>query len=305
MKIKFLIIFLLTFFSMVINAQQPIKRKGATNIKPKVIQPSSSTITKKKPGSQQKTRKRRVNNTYYVTDSIAVDESDDNEIIEFQLSDDFTLIGRVKTDYVDEADAQKEMVEAIAKYDNAKTACLTNHKGVFVYGGNGYYSNQLSSDMMDALRYCNNNKYTINDIAVTDIGWWCVVYEGNKYKGSLPDNCKKALDGYIKDGEKILSLSISENGNYALITDKHYDASNEFDKKAMKIAGETFDYMKSVCITNNGIFVTCSKGALFWDVPENIIEKLKMYQGKPTLIRYTDSGTYIALDGKGLKLFYM
>ena len=291
-----------------VDAQNTIRRKGNATNKPATT--TRTTTPARKPAARKPaTRNTYSHRTYEYADSVAAapdDDDDDNEPTEIRMVQGFPMYGRVRKEYVDHADAQKSLKEALSDISNAKTACLTDHKGIFIYGGNGYNSSGLSSDMVSALNYCSNNKLVINDIAVTDIGWWCVVYSDNKYKGKLPEQCKTALDKYIKEGENILSISISENGNYAIITDKHYDASNEVDQKLISVAAERYGHINSVCITNIGSIITCNRGILFWDVPHNVIEMLqKQEKGIPTCVRFTDSGTYIALDGKGFKAWYM
>lgn len=300
MKLKMLAVLVLSCLASSANAQQTIKRKGGTTSKPKTVTPA-----KRRTNSNTRTR------VYddIVVDTVGIDEVDDGPgtsyLMELSMESGFKLYGRKYADYVDKADAQKDLAKDLQECKNAKTGCLTNHKGIYVYGGNGYNSNGLNSDMKDALSYCNKYKFTINDVAVTDVGWWCVVYENSLYKGNVPEDCKKALDGFIKNNEKILSVSISENGNYAIVTDSHYEASNSFDNKILGQAIERYGRIRSVCITNRGIMVTCARGIYFWDVPSNIIDKLQNRNGTPTLVRYTDSGTYMAFDGDGFQAFYM
>lgn len=303
-KMKMLAVLVLSCLVSSASAQQTIKRKGNT----------SSTSAKSKTVTSNRRRTSgnahsRVNDDYIVEDSVAVEVDDEpagtTYLMELSMASGFKLYGRKYADYVDNADAQKDLAKDLQECKNAKTGCLTNHKGIYVYGGNGYNSNGLNSDMKDALSYCNKNKFTVNDVAVTDVGWWCVVYENTLYKGNVPEDCKKALDGFAKNNEKILSISISENGNYAIVTDSHYEASNSFDSKILGQAIERYGRIRSVCITNRGILVTCANGIYFWDVPSNVIDKLQKKNGTPTLVRYTDSGTYMAFDGDGFQAFYM
>ena len=290
-------------------AQNTIKRKGTTT-KPTTRRMSAPEIKKavKKRAARMAGHSvlPDVDEDLVAVDSVAADDEPlSNEPVELTMSSGYMLYGRVKSEFVDNAEAQKTIRERLSKCDNAKTACLTDHAGIFVFGGNGYSSNGLSNDITEALHYCNKNKHTINDIAVTDVGWWCLIYDGNKYKGNLPAACKKSLDKYLSDGEKILSVSISENGNYALVTDKHYEASNDIDQRMLKNAVERFGHISAVSITNAGIIVTCQRGAYFWDVPHNIIELLQKQEGTPTVVRFTDSGTYVALNGSGFRAWHM
>lgn len=299
--LKMFIVAMLCLYSGSIEAQSPIRRKGTSGNKTTSVQREK---TRKK--APVRRRSLSIQRNEDLSDSIAVAEDDDDDRLKvLQTASGFPMMGRIRPEYTDKAEGQKTIREALKNYTNVKVACLTNHKAIFVYGGNGYQANGLNSEMIEALKFCNKNKYTINDVAVTDIGWWCIIYEQKKYKGSIPEKCKIQLDKYIKEGENIVSISISENGDFAIVTDNHFSASNEFDLKAMEIAQKNFGKISSVCVTNDGIIVTCEEGIFFWDIPSNIIENIEKGNGAPTVVRFTDSGTHIALDGKGLKLYYM
>lgn len=289
-------------------AQNPITRRGKVSVKKTTTSQRNTAKQRTKP----KAKRPNAYNIYnYNADSIemsyeVVDSAAEvtNAPESSMTSGGFALYGRVR-DYTDNAEAQKTVATSLRSSENAKTGCLTNRQAIIINGGNGYSFNGLSSGMKEALRYCNEKKYTVTDVTTTDSGWWCVVYNDNKYKGNLPQDCEIALKDYIKAGEKILSISISENGNYAIVTNLHYKASNSVDTKILAAAAERFGHINAVCITNIGIMVTCNKGAYYWDVPTNVIERMKKMTSTPTLIRYTDSGTYMALNGTANAFFYM
>lgn len=308
--------------------QDVIRRQGkvAKTTSPKGHRPQSQINSKqvaapkkskhrsqKQPERPMKSRHSLMDYDDVVVDSIAIDdiEADSTAIAEENspksvlMASGFEMYGRVEKKYVDNAITQKSLRESLRSCQNAKTGCLTNEKAMYVYGGNGYSSNGISSEMLETLKYCNVNRYTITDVAFNDNGLWCVVYEGNKFKGNMPEGCKKALDSYISQNDAILSVSFSGNGNYAIVTESHFNASDTFDYNKMQQAVERFGHINSVCITNRGIIVACSRGILFWDVPENVINSLKTKNITPRVVRYTDSGTYMAFDVSGAKAYYM
>ena len=308
------IVFLFTMLALPVSAQTTIKRGG---IKKKVTVAPRTTV---KHATVKHTHKKAHDNDdndndYTVTDytatadSVAADttateETEATKFETYHMVGGYELYGRSKV-YTDNADGQKTLRDALSNCDNVKTAYLTDHKGVYIVGSNGYNSASLPEDMTTALKYCNSNKYEINDACMTDVGWWAVIYNDTNYRGNLPSTCKAQMDAAIGKGEKILSLSISENGNYAMITDKSFYASNETDRTVIEEAIKKYGHAYSVCITNVGTFVTCSRGAFFLDVPTRVVEKLQNYSGNPKFIRFTDSGTFIAVNGESMKAFFM
>lgn len=253
-------------------------------------------------GTTRRTTPRRTTTTPVYTDSVAdVDDGWDDAT----LQNGFEIFGKPYDDYTDNAVSQESVRKAIDGSTNAKTGCLTNKCAVAIFGGDGYNTYGLPVDMRNAISACNKAKQIINDVAVTDVGWWCVVYDSYHYKGNVPSSMREQLANYASRKEEILSISISENGDFAIVGDKNYYASNDIDAKVIKNATELYGRINSVCISNRGTLVTCTKGIFYVNVPSNVIDRLKKQNFTPTVIRYTDSGTFIALDGKGGKAFYM
>ena len=302
----------MAMFAMVMpaNAQKAISAPNKKTITSGTTGTATSkTVTGSRTGTStnksrttRRTTPRRTTTTPAYTDSVTdVDDGWDDAT----LQNGFEIFGKPYDDYTDNAASQETVRKAIDASTNAKTGCLTNKCAVAIFGVNGYNSNGLPVDMRNALSACNKAKQTINDVAVTDVGWWCVVYDNYHYKGNVPSGMREQLSNYASRHEEILSISISENGDFAIVGDKNYYASNNIDGKVIKNATELYGRINSVCISNRGTLVTCTKGIFYVNVPSNVIDRLKKQNFTPTVIRYTDSGTFIALDGKGGKAFYM
>lgn len=292
------------------TAQDIIRRKGNM--------PNRSSISRPVQKKKETTTKRiSFNNLSDLFDSVAVSEVVVDSVADVPSSpkvtetmtvmtgSGFEMYGRSLLDYSDNAEGQKKVRESLSESKNAKTGCLTTHGAIYVYGGNGFISNGLKNEIYSALTYCNDNKHVINDISFTESGWWCVVYENNKYKGHIPEKLQKKLDQYASVNEIVTSVSISENGDHVIVTDKHIDASNDWDLKKIQQAIDKFGHVNSVSISNKGIIVSCIRGILFWDVPNKVIESLKKKNLSPRVVRFTDSGTYMAFGEDGKNAYFM
>ena len=159
--------------------------------------------------------------------------------------------------------------------------------------------------MADKLKEYNEAGYHITDVTVTDSGYWCIVWGDNGYWGVLPDKMKELMAQYNKDRETILAVSICENGNFAIITDKHFYASHETDHSNLQKAIDKFGTIRSVCITNKGIVICCDGGVYYQNIPSNVEEAIKEQDFRPRVVKYTDSGTYLITDGDKLRSWYM
>ena len=293
-----LLVAVLIVFPVCINGQSTIKRGQTSKTTKQTKNTRNTTVV---------TNKKIITSVTYgnaaTADSVAVDNG--STLTSSTMASGVKLYGKSLDIYTDNAQAQTAVRDALQNSTNAKTGCLSDNSAIFIYGGNGYNSNSIPQGMLDALQYCNQNKYVVNDVAMTANGWWCVVYNGYNYRGNIPTGCNAAMKRYMDKKETILSVSISEDGNYAIVTDSHYDASNSADAEMLKSAGDRFGMIKSVCISNKGTLVVCANGIMYMNVPKNIIESLERQTFSPSVIRFTDSGTYIAVDGKGGKAWYM
>lgn len=261
-------------------------------------------------GRTGQSQRRHTGTTTRTTPTPTVEDEDDDDpnILSYETSGGYQLLGRVlqDEDFTDNADAQPSIREALGEEDNPTNGYLTDNAALYIKDDNGYNCKGIPSDMLDALRYCNKNAYKINDICLTNNGYWCVIYEGNKFKGSLPTACRNKLNDLVSQGEQLWSVSISDNGDYAFVTDNKYGASNDLDRKIMELAQDSYGELMSVCITNVGVIATCKEGAMFYNIPHTIPERLAAsVKGTPKVIRFTDSGTYMCITTGGGSHTYM
>ena len=122
-------------------------------------------------------------------------------------------------------------------------------------------------------------------------------YAGNM---SIPEQMEKRLEEYDSSGDTILSVSIADNGDWAVMTNKSFAGTNRAIAAAKK-AGELYGDQKSISLTNLGVIVCCERGVYYENIPTNIAEKIKECLNRgwiPAHISFTDSGTYFISNGK-------
>ena len=106
------------------------------------------------------------------------------------------------------------------------------------------------------------------------------------------------------ENKGIYSISISENGDFAIVTNEHFYASNSTDYDNMITAKDMFGQLKDVCITNKGITVVCQNGIYYHNIPTSVEERLKTCTERPDHIRFTDSGTFLISYENGIGYRY-
>lgn len=241
------------------------------------------------------------------TDSVATTDAADTAefadnsrgIVEGTMAETYEILGRVNDSYTNSATAQPDMRTALNKSDRPTAVSISNRKSVFIDGRNNYTANGIPSTMRRTLDRLKQQGSTINDVCITDMGWWAVVYDGNRYEGELPESLRSILDKAVARGETILSVSISDDGDYAYATSKRCGASNDIDNQALEQAVAYYGQVSCVSVTPSGLAATCERGLFLWGVPDKVYNDLNGKDFTPSAVRYTDSGTYIAVDGRG------
>lgn len=197
-------------------------------------------------------------------------------------------------DYTDNAKALDYIVSQIEENEKCRLGAITeNGEGVVIYENNGAFMMSLPTNFSDKIKSINER---ISSVALTHSGYYCVVYERNAWYGYVPDQMKTKLNEFNANAEEILAVSISENGDFAIVTDEHFFASNSSDHSNMTTAMEKYGKIKDVCITNLGICVVCQNGIYYDNIPSNVEAKLKGLTFHPDHVSYTDSGTFLITD---------
>lgn len=199
--------------------------------------------------------------------------------------------------YTNNAEGLNSLTSKINEQGECRLGTITEFgSGVVIFGNNGASSISIPESFWNKIKAIDTK---INSLALTNSGYYCVVYGRNRWFGHVPEDMKSKLNEFNENAEEILSVSINENGDYAIVTDEHFVASNSSDHSNMKNAYNKYGSIKNVCITNKGICIVCQKGIYYDNIPSNLEDKLKSIDYQPDHVTYTDSGTFLITTETG------
>lgn len=233
-----------------------------------------------------------------VTDA-APSPADNTCAVQGTIVSGFDLRGQATTAKGRPARKQSAVRDSLAAASRPRTGCLSARKAIFVSGRNSYVANAIPIAMRGKLSELQSLGQRITDVCVTDMGWWAVAYDGTHIDGELPASLDAAIDSLTTAGEHIMSISISGDGSYAYVTDRSYGASGLQDEATLREAADAFGIPLSVSLTSGGCLVVCDRGIYVRNVPKSVCDQLLAMGHKATVVRFTDSGTWIATDGLG------
>lgn len=204
------------------------------------------------------------------------------------------LCGTTRT-YGDSAIALSSLTKRIKEWnEKCRLGALTDGgSGVVIHGMNDYVCKQVGPVFAAILKGVWTNGNKIASICMTLSGYNCVVFGRNSWYGKVPTVVKNYLLQYQRNNEQIYCVSISENGRYIVITDKHMEASDTNVIAVLEKAGKMYGHLKYACVTNLGVVVVCKKGIYYHNIPTTLEMAMKSLNFWPDKVVFTDAGTYL------------
>lgn len=173
-------------------------------------------------------------------------------------------------------------------------------EAVAVYGNNGYTCQNISDGLVDLLKRINSNKWRIQDININTKESFVVIYGSNGYWAvGVPNKFSTKLQEYHDASENIYSASFNRNGDWCVVTDKHYSCSNSSITEFCKKAIEEYGTLNYVFISDNGIVACCNKGTYWRNIPNEVSKAIKEFKYSVKTVKFTDLGRYCVASDNG------
>lgn len=222
--------------------------------------------------------------------------------------------------YTDNAKALKRLVEVLKENWNkeCRSGCITE-------GGKGVLFKDLNENNYEGLSYAEfrekineyekDTSYSVYGAAITDSGYYCLIYDegllsDHEWYGKVPSAMKSVLDDCVAKSQSFYSVSIAENGDYAIITDERINScsSNSRVQNALNKAETLYGEVLYADITNLGVVACCKMGVYYENIPTNVAERIQKWVKAKRVIKFisfTDSGTFIMSDEDNAATFCM
>ena len=191
----------------------------------------------------------------------------------------------------------------IDEREECRIVAITKEGGnVAVVGKNtsavcGTYPNKL----WDALKEISNAGHRITDVCLTDKGKWVVLFGKNGYRSDgLPEQMCNWLSRFHDDKEALLSATVNDRGDWAVISDKHFISSSTKIQNRLNEGMAECGNPLSVSITDDAGVAVFERGYYWWgNYTKDLRESIKKSDFKPSVIRMAgDSWFYANESGK-------
>lgn len=208
-----------------------------------------------------------------------------------------------------EASGLSYLTNTLNEKKSCQTGAITEKIGVVVFGDYGYaYTAGMILDLTERLKEANAGKHTIHDIAISNNAkYWCIMYGNGGWQALAPEAFYNKIREFTGNGEKICSVAIRDNGEFVIVSDKHFYASTMALYDFIIAARDKYGSIHSVSLSNKGVIVCAERGVCFKNIPTGTYARLKIAaaQFKIRFVKFTDTGTCLITDGKSEYDYWM
>lgn len=188
--------------------------------------------------------------------------------------------------------------ETLDTWGTCRLASFTDDgMGVIIRDKNDFaYTDNIPQGMKSVLNSIKTNPYTyIAEVCITEY-YWFVIYKDSTWhgKGYVPEEFKNIINKLFKKDILIRSITMNDNGDYIIVTNKGCYASREKDTEL--INNTQNGRIRAAHITNDSALISFERGIKGYGIPTQITQKLKEISKSPSLVCFTEGGLYLFAD---------
>ena len=185
----------------------------------------------------------------------------------------------------------------LTEAQSCKTGAVTDNFGYIVVTGNNRFA--YAGAPQDLVDYLSDYSGDIWDVCVTERGSWFVLGSTRLWGERCPQAMINEINSYVNQGDVVTCATFNDYGDWIVITDKHWSASNQSLSKLMKDTQNKYGFIRSASMTNTNAIIVAENGVRSLDtVPSQLDDYLTNNQTFDIwFIKFTDKGSYLITDG--------
>ncbi len=202
--------------------------------------------------------------------------------------------------------AQREHItQHIEKYDQCQSVAITQNNGnAMIFSTNQWVAEGCPNNFTEALYELKVEKQNLQDIHLTELGRWIILYNDNQTRSDLLyENLKQKITNCQEDGEKITTVTFNDKGDWIVVTTKQISASSDLLMSWIADGCERYGQVWTACITDDAAIIVYEGGFKYYgNIPEDLLEAMRAcdkdvytikISGNAWLFRCTDNtGVY-------------
>jgi hypothetical protein len=190
--------------------------------------------------------------------------------------------------------------DAIDDMGSCRTVAITETQGNLALGGrNSYAFSGIPSGLVDELEELHHDGEFIRDVQLTEGGAWLILYEGGIIWDAIPKELEAKLREFDGMGERILSVSFNDAGDWAAVTENYFSASSETLTARLSEGYDSYGQLLTVALTGNAALGVFAEGYLLrGKVPNGLKRALRDTDLQVSCVKIAGQAWFLA-DAEG------
>lgn len=200
-------------------------------------------------------------------------------------------------------DSRECIKHNIYKSNKCKSVALTQNNGnAMTFENNKWFAVGCPNNFTEALYELEVQEQEIQDIHLTELGRWVVLYNTNETRSDLLyENLKQKISDCQKEGEKITTITFNDSGDWIIVTAKQISASSDELVEWIQDGCDSYGQVWTACVTDDATIVVYQHGFKYLGkVPESLKEAIRACEGDIYTVKLSgDAWFFRCTDGKG------
>jgi hypothetical protein len=203
-----------------------------------------------------------------------------------------------------QAQSSRECIkQTIVEQDQCTSVAITENNGnAMIYGRCEWAAQGCPNDLHETLFELHAANVELQDIHLTELGRWLVLYNDNQICSDLLyENLKQKIASCQMDNEKITTVTFNDSGSWIVITTEQISASSDELMDWLVDGCTKYGPVWTACVTDEAMIAVYESGFKFaGNVPEDLKDALRACESDVYTVKLSNSSwLFRCTDGHG------
>ena len=193
--------------------------------------------------------------------------------------------------------------KTITEQNQCTSVAITQSNGdAMIYGRCGWAAQDCPNDLHESLFELNAANVELQDIHLTELGRWLVLYNDNQICSDLLyENLKQKITTCQEDNEKITTITFIDSGNWIVITTDQISASSDEIMDWIVDGYTKYGQVWTACVTDDAMIAVYESGFKYaGNVPEDLKDALRACESDVYTVKLSGNAWFFrCTDGSG------
>lgn len=193
--------------------------------------------------------------------------------------------------------------KTITEENQCTSVAITQNNGdAMIYGHCEWVAQDCPNDLQESLFELNAKNVEFQDIHLTELGRWLILFNDNQISSDLLyENLKEKITTCQERNEKITTVTFNDSGNWIVITTEQISASSDEITDWLVDGCAKYGQVWTACVTDDAMIAVYESGFKYaGNIPEDLKDALRACEGDVYTVKLSGNAwLFRCTDGSG------